>query len=169
MKDYCNKIGNDLGGDLYQELFLILCEKSDEWILEKYNSGYWNGFVIRIALNQLYGKRTSFEKGYLRPIALIDIDNISVEQTTSEEVKEYLHQSIEAVTKDLEWYELKIWQLYRDGDKDKGIKPRSARSISKVTGISRQEILKVINEIKEKANEYFISHYGHSIDGIDFC
>ena len=168
MHEFCQKIGGDLGGDLYQELFLILCEKSDEWILEKYNSGYWNGFVIRIALNQVYGKRTSFEKGYLRPIALYEVNEF-IEQPTSEEIKEYLHQSIEAVTNDLEWYEFKIWQLYRDGDKDKGIKPRSARSISKVTGISRQEILKVINDIKEKANEYFISHFGNSVDGIDFC
>jgi len=166
--EFCQKIAGELGGDLYQELFLILCEKSDEWIEEKYNSGYWNGFVIRIALNQVYGKRTSFEKSYLRPIALYEVNEF-IEQPTTEEINEYLHQSIEAVTKDLEWYEFKIWQLYRDGDKDKGIKPRSARSISKVTGISRQEILKVINDIKEKANEYFISHFGHSIDGIDFC
>lgn len=168
MHEFCQKIGSDLGGDLYQELFLILCEKSDEWIEEKYNSGYWNGFVIRIALNQVYGKRTSFEKGYLRPIALYEVNEF-IEQPTTEEINEYLHQSIEAVTNDLEWYEFKIWQLYRDGDKDKGIKPRSARSISKVTGISRQEILKVINDIKEKANEYFISHFGNSVDGIDFC
>lgn len=168
MHEFCQKIGGDLGGDLYQELFLILCEKSDEWIEEKYNSGYWNGFVIRIALNQVYGKRTSFEKGYLRPIALYEVNEF-IEQPTTEEINEYLHQSIEAVTNDLEWYEFKIWQLYRDGDKDKGIKPRSARSISKVTGISRQEILKVINDIKEKANEYFISHFGNSVDGIDFC
>ena len=168
MHEFCQKIAGELGGDLYQELFLILCEKSDEWIEEKYNSGYWNGFVIRIALNQVYGKRTSFEKSYLRPIALYEVNEF-IEQPTTEEINEYLHQSIEAVTKDLEWYEFKIWQLYRDGDKDKGIKPRSARSISKVTGISRQEILKVINDIKEKANEYFISHFGHSIDGIDFC
>lgn len=168
MHEFCQKIGGYLGGDLYQELFLILCEKSDEWIEEKYNSGYWNGFVIRIALNQVYGKRTSFEKGYLRPIALYEVNEF-IEQPTSEEIKEYLHQSIEAVTNDLEWYEFKIWQLYRHGDKDKGIKPRSARSISKVTGISRQEILKVINDIKEKANEYFISHFGHCVDGIDFC
>lgn len=168
MHEFCQKIGGELGGDLYQELFLILCEKSDEWIEEKYNSGYWNGFVISIALNQVYGKRTSFEKGYLRPIALYEVNEF-IEQPTTEEINEYLHQSIEAVTNDLEWYEFKIWQLYRDGDKDKGIKPRSARSISKVTGISRQEILKVINDIKEKANEYFISHFGHSIDGVDFC
>lgn len=168
MHEFCQKIAGELGGDLYQELFLILCEKSDEWVEEKFNSGYWNGFVIRIALNQVYGKRTSFEKSYLRPIALYEVNEF-IEQPTHQEINEYLHQSIEAVTNDLEWYEFKIWQLYRDGDKDKGIKPRSARSISKVTGISRQEILKVINDIKEKANEYFISHFGHSIDGIDFC
>ena len=168
MHEFCQKIAGELGSDLYQELFLILCEKSNEWIEEKYNSGYWNGFVIRIALNQVYGKRTSFEKSYLRPIALYEVNEF-IEQPTHQEINEYLHQSIEAVTNDLEWYEFKIWQLYRDGDKDKVIKPRSARSISKVTGISRQEILKVINDIKEKANEYFISHFGHSIDWIDFC
>ena len=141
-----------------------MCEKSDEWILEKYNSGYWNGFIIRIALNQFYGKRTNFEKLYLTPIGLFDIDN-EVEEINDEIITEYLFECIESVTKDLDWYENKIWQLYSKGDESKGIKARSARSISKVTGISRQEILKVINEIKEKANEYFIINYGDSVDG----
>jgi hypothetical protein len=73
------KIGRELASDLYQELFLILCEKTDEWVEEKYISGYWEGFVSRIILNQFYGKRTSFEKNFLRPIALEDTNEVQIE------------------------------------------------------------------------------------------
>lgn len=168
MKDFCNKIGGELSNDLYQEIFLILLEKSDEWIIEKYNSGYWEGLIYRIALNQFRGNRTRFEKLYHTPIGMFDVDE-SIPDNQSAEIKEYLHQSIEDVVGNYEWYETKIFELYCNGKAEWNIKPRSARSISRATGISRQEILKVVNEIKQKANERFIDNYSDSIDGIDFC
>jgi hypothetical protein len=76
---------------------------------------------------------------------------------------EYFYLSIEQVVKKCDWYETRIWQLYSKGDKDKGIKPRSARSISRVTEISRQEILRVINTIKQKANDHFTTNYRHIV------
>ena len=78
--DVCVKVGKELASDLYQELFVILCEKDDEWIEEKYNSGYWEGFIIRIIFNQYYGKRTNFAKCFINPIGTEDIDNIEIEE-----------------------------------------------------------------------------------------
>lgn len=167
--DFCCKIGGELANDLYQELFLILCEKSDEWIEEKYNSGYWEGFIIRICLNQFYGRRTNFEKYYKNPIGLEDTDNIEIVDDQDYMYRETLYQTIEAVIESKDWYEQKIWTLYSEGDKTKDIKPRSARSISRATEISRQEILRVINEIKKEINERLVNHFG-LIDDIDyFC
>ena len=34
--DVCVKVGKELASDLYQELFVILCEKDEEWIKDKY-------------------------------------------------------------------------------------------------------------------------------------
>lgn len=147
---------------------MILCEKSEQWIIEKYNSGYWNGLVIRIALNQFRGKRTRFEKLYHTPIGLVDV-NDTIPDNPTELINEYLFQSIDDVVQNYEWYESKIWELYCNGKAEWNIKPRSARSISRATGISRQEILKIVNATKEKVNERFIDNYSDRIDGIDFC
>ena len=62
MREVCDKIGKHQANDLYQEVFLIICEKDEDWILEKYNSGYWEGLVIRIVVNQAYGQYTRFNK-----------------------------------------------------------------------------------------------------------
>jgi len=163
--EFCVKIGGELANDLYQELFVILCEKDSEWIESKYASGYWEGIVIRICLNQFYGKRTTFDKHFKQPIGLYDTEDVQIPYIEEKLYNEYFYLSIEQVVKKCDWYETRIWQLYSKGDKDKGIKPRSARSISRVTEISRQEILRVINTIKQKANDHFTTNYRHIVLG----
>lgn len=153
MRGFCIKVGKDLASDLYQELFLILCEKSEAWIVEKYNSGYWAGFVSRIVLNQYYGKRTSFEKNFLRPIALEDTSEVQI-QCEDEPYTEFHQESIDAVLEKCDWYEQRIWELWSKGDHN--IRPRSARAIARVTDISRQEILRVVNELKIKINDEYL-------------
>lgn len=169
MRDFCVKIAKELSNDLYQEVFVILCEKPSEWIECKYNSGYWEGIVIRICLNQFYGKRTTFDKHFKQPIGLYDTEEVQLPYIEEERYNEYFYKSIEQVVAKCDWYEARIWSLYSKGDKDKGIKPRSARSISRVTEISRQEILRVINGIKKKANEHFTTHYRHIVLGDTVC
>lgn len=159
VRDLCVKIGKELATDLYQELFLILCEKDDQWIEEKYNSGYWEGFIIKITMNQFYGRRTRFEKYYHQPIGLYDVEDV-VDSSTVDIRKEFMNFAIAAVVKDLDWYQKKIWKLYSTGGEN--IKARSCRSISRATGISRHEILRVVNEIKEKANDWY-KQYEHLI------
>ena len=153
VRGFCIKVGKDLASDLYQELFLILCEKSEAWIVEKYNSGYWAGFVSRIILNQYYGKRTSFEKNFLRPIALEDTSEVQIE-CEDEPYTEFHQESIDAVLEKCDWYEQRIWELWSKGDHN--IRPRSARAIARVTDISRQEILRVVNELKIKINDEYL-------------
>ena len=158
--DVCVKVGKENARDLYQHLFLIICEKSDEWIEEKYNSGYWQGIIIRTIINQMYGKWTDFSKQHLQPIGLEDLDGIELEETTDVTL-EFMYYSIEQVVKEHEWYIQKIWSLYAEGDDNLNIKPRSARSIHRVTGISRHEILRVIKLIKEQAQQYYDDNFSH--------
>jgi hypothetical protein len=150
--EVCVKVGKELASDLYQEVFKIICEKDQAWVVEKYNSGYWQGIIIRTIFNQHYGQRTEFYKNYHRPIGTEDVDNIELYAEDYDfELDQYItnkHLVLESLKDHLDWYHRKIWNLYIYGNQDKGIKPRSARSISKQTGISRHEILRIVNYCK---------------------
>ena len=162
--DVCVKVGKELASDLYQELFVILCVKEDEWIEEKYNSGYWEGFIIRIIFNQYYGKRTNFAKCFINPIGTEDIDNIEIEEDDYEIQGDLMLLCIDRVLKDLDWYHQKIWQLYKEGDKEKNIQRMNARSINRSTGISRHKIWRVLKLIKESANKLYTEKYAKHFD-----
>jgi len=152
LREVCEKIGKHQANDLYQEVFLIICEKDEEWIIEKYNSGYWEGLVIRIVVNQAYGQYTRFNKLFKQE-PMLDSSKLEIPDHDVDYRKEILHYCIDIVLRDYDWYHTKIWKLYSEGGRN--IKPKSARSISRATGISRHEIDKVINEIKYKANKQF--------------
>ena len=162
------KVGKELASDLYQELFVILCEKDEEWIKDKYNSGYWEGFIVRIVLNQYYGRYTEFAKKHLNPIGEEDIDNIELIEDNYNERADKEHRfkerALELTLSRLDWYHNRIWDLYANGDEEKGIKRMSARSINRVTGISRHEILKVIKTVTEKTNQLYNSRYAYRIN-----
>ena len=167
VRGFCIKVGKELASDLYQELFLILCEKPESWIVEKYESGYWAGFVSRIILNQFYGKRTSFEKNFLRPIGMEDTSQVEIAHE-DEPYTEHHQEAIDAVLEKCDWYESRIWELWSKGDDN--IRPRSARAIARVTDISRQEILRVVNELKIKINdEYLVRNNRSQLSLHDIC
>jgi hypothetical protein len=163
----CVKIGKIHASDLYQELFVILCEKDEAWIVDKYQSGYWEGFIVRIILNQYYGKRTEFSKKHLTIIGEEDVDDIELIDEGYDEKEDKRHRfkarALELTLSRLDWYHNRIWDLYANGDEEKGIKRYSARSINKVTGISRHEILKVIKIVQEKTNKLYNSRYAYRV------
>ena len=162
--DVCVKVGKELASDLYQELFVILCEKDEAWIEEKYHSNYWEGFIIKIIFNQYYGKRTNFTKCFINPIGTEDIDNIELIENEYEIQGDLMLLCVDEVMSRLDWYHNKIWYLYRNGDKEKGIAPFNARSINRGTGISRHEIWRVLKLIKEQANEIYETKYAKHFD-----
>jgi hypothetical protein len=164
VRDVCVKVGKELASDLYQELFLILCEKEDKWIEDKYASGYWEGYIIRIIFNQYYGKYTNFAKNYLNPIGLEDTDEIELPADDYDISTDLMQLCVDRVVSELDWYHQTIWTLYRDGDETKSIAQMNARSLNRSTGISRHEIWRVIKLVKEKANELYNEKYGKYFD-----
>jgi hypothetical protein len=162
--DVCVKVGKELASDLYQELFVILCEKDDEWIEEKYKSGYWEGYIIRIIFNQFYGKWTNFAKNYINSIGTEDIDNIEIEEEDYNFQSDTMLLCVKEVVAELDWYHNKIWHLYTNGDEGKSIAAFNARSINRGTGISRHEIWRVLNLIKIKSNELYKKKYAKHFD-----
>jgi hypothetical protein len=162
--DVCVKVGKELASDLYQELFMILCDKDDTWIEEKYNSGYWEGFIIRIIFNQYYGKYTNFAKNFINPIGMEDVDNIEIESDDYEIINDLMLLCVDEVIAKLDWYHTKIWQLYTKGDDTLNIAPFNARSINRGTGISRHEIWRVLKLIKEQTNDIYNKKYAKHFD-----
>ena len=154
------KVGKELASDLYQELFLILCEKDDKWIDDKYASGYWEGFVIRIVMNQYYGKYTSFAKGFLNPIGMEDVDQLELPADEYNIQSDLMQLCVDKVVSELDWYHMTVWTLYRDGDKEKNVAQMNARSLNRSTGISRHEIWRVIKMVKERATQLYEQKYG---------
>lgn len=73
-----NIAGNDpyLKDELYQTVFQILCSKKPEDIQNKYSSGKFIGYVIRIAEKQFNQKKNSFQKNIKAPLLYQDIDTI---------------------------------------------------------------------------------------------
>ena len=153
-------MGKELADDLYQELFLILCEKKEEWIQEKYNSGYWKGFIIRIIFIQYYGKGTQFTKYFKDPIGRESLENIEIQNEEYEIQNDLMQLCVDKIVKELDWYHNKIWVLYRDGDISNNITQMNVRSINRSTGISRHEIWRVIKMVKEKAIQLYEQKYG---------
>jgi hypothetical protein len=145
-------------------LFLILCEKDDNWIEEKYASGYWEGFIIRIVMNQYYGKYTSFAKGFLNPIGLEDVEQLERPADEYDIQSDLMQLCVDKVVSELDWYHTTIWTLYRDGDEEKNIAQMNARSLNRSTGISRHEIWRVITMVKDKATKYYEINYGKHFD-----
>ena len=81
---------------------------------------------------------------------------------------EHHQEAIDAVLEKCDWYESRIWELWSKGDDN--IRPRSARAIARVTDISRQEILRVVNELKIKINdEYLVRNYRSQLLSNHFC
>ena len=140
--------------DLYQELFLILLEKPEKWIVDAHEGGYLYGMCIRILRQQYYGDRTKFKKYFLDAIGVVDIHTIAdklvlydIEYNINEDL---ILLTIEDKMANMGWYEKRILQLYTNGGE--GIKPLSVRSIHDATGISRHELNKVINKFKDECN-----------------
>jgi hemoglobin-like flavoprotein len=162
--DVCVKVGKELASDLYQELFVILCEKDNTWIEDKYNSGYWEGYIIRIIFNQYYGKYTHFAKNFINPIGTVSLNNLNVEVEEYQINGDLMLLSVQEVIANHDWYHTKIWQLYTKGDQSLNIAPFNARSINRGTGISRHEIWRVLKLIKEQANDIYNKKYAKHFD-----
>ena len=143
--------------DLCQHLLLILLEMPESKLIHVHNEGYLQIFCYKIMKNQTNGKSQKFHK----QIKLqSDIDVFELEESMSE-LKKYLVEEIderdfeeeseiydnkvETVQRVLnanKWYERKIFELWSEGN--------SARKISRDTGISVREILRVIKFMKEQ-------------------
>lgn len=149
-KALCKNItkGNELHEDLFQELILILCEKSPEVIEGMHERKELKWFIVKILQNQFNSNRSKFYK-----------DNVSFSQKSSdlhdnfkqdenEKVTEYYFDVLEhekrreVFTSSSEWYENNIFKSY--------LLHGSLRKLSAATGISRNAISNTVSNYVDK-------------------
>lgn len=145
IKKYCLELAGDLGHDLYHEVILYLCEKTEEQKNQLLNSS-WYLFVIQIIYNTYYLPRSPFNKKFnpmQEQIGIEEVEFVDEEYNIDDDLKETerLQDINEKMTK-LEWYEGVLFQIYIEGS--------PMKKISRDTMIPYNSVRKTINNVKSK-------------------
>lgn len=122
-----NKItsNNSLKEDLIQDLFLILSEKDDSFIIDAYNNKYLIYYCIRILKNQYHSSNSPFHKKHRKhqhsEINNIEIENEEYDLIIDNNIEIILHiieSKLDYVDRELikMYYKLGEYNLY-DGEK----------------------------------------------------
>jgi hypothetical protein len=152
IKEACKKIGYPNHDDLYQELFIILCELHPDKLHEIYSNGYIHFWIVRTLIN-MTSPNGKFYKKY--KVIYDDTEAITKLTEPSEEVEqvyelETKRAEAEKLLSDYEkrgqssggWYKVNLLRTYTELG--------SARKVEALTGISYRTVCKDVNEfIKE--------------------
>lgn len=153
VKGIAGKSGRaDIVDDICQDLYLILLEKPESELMQVYNSGYIKWYIVRTLVNMVRSPRHPLHKQY----AVFDSLPDEVENVLTESADDAIEQQgirceadASAVLSDtlqrLYWYDARLFQLW--------CQKQSCRRISRQTGISHREVLRVINRIKKQIKQ----------------
>lgn len=141
--------------DLKQEIFVILCNLSDEKFWNLYNNNALKFWFVRTMLNLIYQSRPteSFFKNFRAKFESLDdfntlediIEDTQVDIDAIEKRYGILEQSLEK----LHWYERGILDIYIECRMNQ-------KEVSRQTKIPYMSIVKTIATIKSKIKEEFI-------------
>ena len=153
IKDACRKIGYPNHEDLYQELFVVLCETPTEKLQEMKDAGYIHFWIVRTLMNMtsptgiFYRKYktisddTEASKQLTEPQEE-DREQVLELETKRAEVESLLQKYEKAGRKDGGWYKVNLLKMYSEVG--------NYRKMGELTGISFPTINKDVNDfIKE--------------------
>lgn len=144
-----NHVGKELMEELKSELFLILCEKQEQDLIEIYTNGYFDYFVIKILTNLIKGVRNKFHR-----TVRLEIQNRSNSEGFDPEDKEDAncydaHEVAKLFENSLNWFQKEVVSLY--------IEHGSLLKAAEITGTSRQYVDMIMKsakiEIKKRIND----------------
>lgn len=135
--------------DLFQEMFLHLCELPAEKLLEIESKGYLRFYCVRFLNNQFNSDRSPFYRNYknFSPIEYgANKMNVFIKETEGDnqldELGYYLKgkkekriELIESVLDSLDWYERELWKYRAENDM------LSYTKMNQQIGISRSSII----------------------------
>ena len=153
--DYCKRVGGRDYMDLYQHVFEIMAEQTEEKLIELENTNKIGVFYACIAYRNFNSKTSTFYNIYKRSsdkIAEIDKrDLINTSDKTppitylNKKLKEYADKS------EKNWYDINIFNIY--------VELGTLRAVEEKTGIHftslRYSLKKVKKELKKICAEYY--------------
>lgn len=130
----------ELQEDLRQEMFLVLCEASEEKLLKMYLDGWVKFFLVRTMLNMVKSDRSTFYKKFRQVFT-----EYTEKNTHYSEINANFDEHINKAANCLHWYEKEILKLYAE--------KRNIVQISKETKIPYRSLFKTINKAKHKMKQ----------------
>lgn len=127
----------ELQEDLKQEIFLVICEMSNEKFFDIYEKGYLKFFAVRTMLNMAKSDRSNFFTMFRKQFDEIHENLDRKEDEYCEEIDLKLKISFEP----LYWYEKEIFRLYSDNGKN-------IKKLSRDTGIPYRSLFETIKKVR---------------------
>ena len=136
VKDMCARNGQENGGDLYSDLFLIINDYPPSKILNIFNAGQMQYWISGVILNQTHSNTSPFFKNYKK--ALPVDENFEMVEWGAIENSIKLDEIDKAINK-LSWYDREVFRMYF-------YERKSYRAIQKETKIHYTAIGKTLRQ-----------------------
>ena len=143
---------SQLRDDLKQEIFLILCNLSEEKFWNLYNNNALKFWFVRTMLNLIYQSRPSesFYRNFRAKFECIDdfnklpdlLEDVQGESSN----KEIIFEKLELAFDNLHWYEKGLMEVYIECKMNK-------KEVARQTKIPYMSIVNTIAIVKEKIKE----------------
>lgn len=143
--------------DLNQEVMMILLSKSEEEIIKIYNSDYFRWYVVRVIMNVYRMPKSKFVTENNKYVEMPESIQTKLESMAENDFEKIMHdekiheikmRATEDVMNNLYWYDKEIFKLWMSN--------MNAKKIARDTSISHREILRVLNDVKNKIRDRFI-------------
>jgi hypothetical protein len=130
----------ELQYDLKAEVFLVLCEMSEEKLIGMYERNELKFYIVRVMLNMIKSDRSNFYKSYRNYTEYVDNDTEAEVNFDKLDLVDKLEKNLEG----LHWYNKEILKLYAIDFK------KNAKELSRKTGIPYMSIVRTINKTKKQ-------------------
>jgi DNA-directed RNA polymerase specialized sigma24 family protein len=130
-----------LRDDLRQEIFLVLCEQTDEKLSEMARDGWLKWFIVRTMLNMIKSDRSTFWYKFRRQFDEVQEGMAKVTEPTDEVERDA--ERVRDGVDGLHWYEAKLIEIYAANG-------QNIAKISRETGIPYRSLFKTIKKVKGK-------------------
>jgi hypothetical protein len=142
LKDVISKMNPEhLREDLLSETMLVLCNLSEERLMQMHNDGYLKFYVIRTILNMIKSNDSGFYNKYRKVFE--EVPNLP-ETVSDNDIMEEKYEKVEDFHDNLPFYEKNLLKYYIQYN-------CKAKKLSNDTGIPVRSIYDTINKIKRKA------------------
>lgn len=131
----------ELQDDLRQEIFLVLCEMSEERMLGMWTSGYLKYFIVRTMLNMAKSDRSTFFNQFRKSFAEY-CDNYETADEGSD-AHEETDSKLKKSMNELHWYEKNVFEQYANNG-------RNILKLSRDTKIPYRSLFKTVTKVKKK-------------------